>query len=111
MNASPIILLLGESLFSESIAQALAKRLKMNMVRMDPNLLEMKDCLKCLQPNLIIFNLDDPCSDPLVDLLNERKEIKLTGLDMANYDLILLTGHDYVIPTIKELMSAIDQGS
>jgi len=108
MNASPIVLLLGESLYSESIAQALANRLKMNVVRVDPGLLEMKDCLKCLQPNLIVFNLGDPYSDRLVDLLNERKKIKLAGLDVANYHLILLTGHDYVIPTIKELVSTID---
>jgi hypothetical protein len=111
MNASPIVLLLGESLFSESIAQGLANRLKMNVVRMDPGLLEMKDCLKCLQPNLIIFNLGDPWSDRLVDLLNEWKEIKLAGLDATNYHLILLTSHDYVSPTIEELMSANELGS
>lgn len=110
MNEVPIVLLLGESVLTESIALGLANRLMMNVIRMDPALIEMKDCLQCLQPDLIMVNLGDPYSKRLVTLLNEQQEMKLAGLDMADCQLILLTGHKNIASTIQELSLAIQKG-
>jgi hypothetical protein len=110
MNAAPIVLLLGGSLLTDSIAHGLADRLMMNVIRMEPALLEIKDCLQCLHPDLVVLNLGDPYSDHLVSLLNERQELKLAGLDVADCHLILLTGHQYVSSTILNLLSAMPKG-
>jgi hypothetical protein len=108
MPKPPLVVLLGDSLLIEGVAFSLTNRPMMNVIQIDPALLQMRDCWKCLEPDLIVFELGAPWSEELLTLLNEQPHIQLAGLDPSNCRLVVMTSHQYRTQTMQELLQVVE---
>lgn len=109
MDKLPLVVLLGDSLAMEGIAFELMNSLLINVVRIDPSLLKCRDCWKCLEPGLILFELGAPGSETLLALLNEQPNTQLAGLDLLNCRLVVMTGHQHITQSMQDLLRVIEK--
>ncbi len=109
MARQPLIVLIGTSLLMEGVAFSLASKPRLNVLQLEPALIQMKDCLHCLEPDLVVFELGAPCSEALTALLNEQPEIRLAGLDLNTCQLIVLTSRQYQTDTMQDLLQVFQQ--
>lgn len=109
MNKHPLVILIGNSLLMEGVALSLRSRPGLNVLQLEPALIQLKDCLHCLEPELVIFELGAPWSASLTNLLSDQQEIRLAGLDLTTCRLILMTGQEFQTDTMQELLQVIGQ--
>lgn len=109
MTDISLVVLLGDSLLMEGVAFSLTHRPMMNVVRINPSLLKLRDCWKCLEPDLIVFELGTPWSQPLLALLNEQPQIQLAGLDLNSCRLVIMTSQEHMTQTMQELVHIVEE--
>ena len=109
MTRQPLVILIGNSLLMEGVALSLASRPGLNVLQLEPALIQMKDCLRCLEPDLVVFELGAPWSESLTNLLIDQQEIRLAGLDLMTCQLVLTAGQQYQTDTMQELLQVIRQ--
>jgi hypothetical protein len=72
MEQRPLVVLLGESLLMDGVAVSLAGKGMLGTIRMDSDVVDIRECLETLQPDLVIFELDTPQSSHVLSLLREQ---------------------------------------
>ena len=107
MERRPLVVLLGDSLLMDGIAVGLADRKMPGTIRMDSDVIDLRECLKTLQPDLVIFELGAPQSLAILSLLSEQPGIQLMGLDPACSRVIVLNSQQHLTPTINELCQLV----
>jgi hypothetical protein len=107
MPQRPLVVLLGDSLLLDGIAVSLAGRKMPRTVRMDSDVIDIRECLKTLQPDMIIFELGTPQSTAILSLLSEQPGIQLLGLDLACSRVIVLNSQQHLAPTMNELCQMV----
>lgn len=103
MEQRPLVVLLGESLLMDGVAVSLAGKGMLGTIRMDSDVVDIRECLETLQPDLIIFELDAPQSPSVLSLLREQPGILLIGLDLACSRAIVLNSRQQMTRTMSEL--------
>jgi hypothetical protein len=106
MEQRPLVVLLGDSLLMDGIAVSLAGRKMPGTIRRDSGV-DIKECLKTLQPDLVIFEMGASQLPALLALLSEQPGIQLIGLDPACSRVIVLNSQQHVIPTMNELCQVV----
>jgi hypothetical protein len=107
MPQRPLVVLFGDSLLLDGIAVNLADENMPGAIRMNSDVTDIRECLKTLQPALIIFELGAPHSSALLSLLSEQPGIQLMGLDLACSRLIVLNSQQYPTPTMNEVCQMV----
>jgi hypothetical protein len=74
---------------------------------MDSDVIDIRECLKTLQPDMIIFELGAPQSTAILTLLSEQPGIQLLGLDLACSRVIVLNSQQHLAPTMNELCQMV----
>ena len=105
MEQRPLVVLLGDSLLMDGIAVSLAGREMPGTIRMDS---DISECLKTLQPDLILFELDAPHLTAVLSVLSEQPGIQLVGLDLACSRVIVLNSQQYPTPTMNDLCQVVE---
>lgn len=103
MEQRPMVVLLGESLLMDGVAASLAGKEMLGTVRMNSHVKDIREHLETLQPDLVIFELDEPESPFLFSLLREQPGILLIGLDLACSRAIVLNSRQQMTRTMSEL--------
>lgn len=107
MPKQPLIVLIGDSLLMEGVAFSLASRPQLFVLKLEPALIQVKDCLRCLEPDLVIFETGAPWTDSLMSVLKEQTGIRLAGLDLDTCRVVVLAGHEYFTETMQDLLQLI----
>jgi hypothetical protein len=107
MEKRPLVVLLGDSLLMDGVAVSLAGRPKLRMVRMDPDVTDIGECLESLKPDLIVFELDNPRSPMIFSILREHPGILLIGLDPDSSQAIVLNSQQHITETMNDLAEIV----
>lgn len=81
MDDQQLVILLGTSVFLDSLGVTLHDELELSVMQMDSNGPGLSDRLRALAPDLVIFDLDFPCTSAILALLRERPDTTSLGVD------------------------------
>ncbi|UCG22792.1 MAG: hypothetical protein JSW55_11470 [Chloroflexota bacterium] len=113
MEKRPLVVLLGNSLLMDGVAVSLNDRQTLGMVRMDRDSGDIRERLKWLDPDLIVFELDDPNGPSIISLLKDCPDTLLIGLDLDCSRAIVLNSRQHLTQSMNELQhivqSAVDR--
>ena len=87
----------------EAVAASLASWWTLAVIRLEGDAVDVKERLRSLAPDVIIFELDSPSSPIILSLLIERPQILLIGLDLDSSRVIVLDSHPQAARTMNEL--------
>jgi hypothetical protein len=93
----------------DGVAFGLATRSRLRLLQLEPSLILLRNCVRCLQPDLIVFEIGAPWSESLLSLLHEQPEVRLAGLDTDNCRVVMLTRHQFLTESMQELLNVIQQ--
>lgn len=107
MNERPQVVLLGDSLLIDGVAVGLEGRQVSGVVRMDTAITNIKERLKSLRPELVVFELDTPRSPAILSLLKEQPGTLLLGLDLTCSQVIVLNSNQRSTLTMQEFCQLV----
>ena len=105
MKSRPHIVLLGDSILMDSVADYLAVKRISGVLRTDCT--SICDQFEFLKPDLILFELVQPCSDRVIALLQQRPGLAIIGLDLNRSQAIVLSGCQHVIGHMEDLYQLV----
>lgn len=105
MERGPRIVLLGDSVLMDSVAEYLAVRRMPGIFRTDCS--SVDDQFEFLKPDLILFELGQPCSTRVIALLQRRPGLVIIGLDLNSSRAIVLGGYERVIGRMEDLYQVV----
>jgi hypothetical protein len=105
MESRPRIVLLGDSILMDSVAECLAVRRVSGALRTAYS--SVCDQFEFLKPDLILFELGQPYSDRVIGLLQRRPGLAMIGLDLDCSRVIVLGGYQRVIGNMEDLYEVI----
>lgn len=91
----------------DGIAVSLVDREMPGTIRVDSDVVDIREHLKTLQPDLVIFELGTPTSTAILPLLSQQPGIQLMGLDPACSRIIVLNSQQHPTPTMNELYQVV----
>lgn len=109
MEIRPRVVLLGESLLMDGVAEGLARCDGMVIVRMDSTRMDLQSQVKTLSPDIIVFELGVSWSYSILSLISEMPGTLLLGLDIERNRVIVLNSHEHMPRTMKELHSVLQE--
>ena len=98
MKKQRTVVLYGSSVLMDRVEASLSKQL-LGVLRIHTTK-DIKDHLKHLCPDLVIFDLDTPHSQFVIPFLKERPGVTLLGLDATCDKVIALSGQHYTTPAV-----------
>ena len=107
MEKRPLVVLLGNSLLMDGVAVSLTDRRMLGMVRMDRDSGDIRERLQWLDPDLIVFELDDPNGPSIISLLKDCPETLLIGLDLDCSRAIVLNSRQHLTQSMNELQRVV----
>lgn len=81
MDDKQLVILLGDSVFLDSLGITLRDELGLIVIQMDGNSPGLPDLLQAFAPDLMIFDLDAPCTSAILVLLRESPVTTSLGVD------------------------------
>lgn len=105
------IWIIGNSVLMDGVTACLEDRMVTNLVRFDSMNVDPVKRLRSGQPVLIIFELDASNSNHLIDLLRQRSDIHLLGIDQDCNQLIVFKSSTRKALTISSLYQIVKEVS
>lgn len=105
MGREPHIVLLGDSVMMESVAESLASRGATGLLRTTRT--GLADHFDLLSPDLILFELEQSLPDQVIELLRQQPGPVLVGLDMQSSQAIILGGYRRVVRNMDDLYQLV----
>ena len=90
MEHQPQVVLLGESVFMDSVAESLLERKCSNVVRIFSNTQKAKELVNSLNPDLIVYELNVQNTDPVFAVIKEQADTLHLAIDLSCKQIILL---------------------
>jgi len=106
MERGPCIVLLGDSVLMDSLADYLADRSLSGVHRTTST--NFDDQIDILKPNLILLEMGRPYSDQVISLLQQRPGMAIIGLDLDSSQAIVLGSYQRIIGTMEDLYKVIE---
>ena len=103
------ILLLGDSVFMDSIAENLLAKKSYNVVRINSNTQEIKTFLKTINPDLIIYELHEENADLIFTIISEQENTFHLAIDLNAKQTILLHCRRQPTGSMQELCELVNQ--
>jgi hypothetical protein len=95
------VVLLGDSVLMDSVADCLAVRRVPGVLRMARTCID--DQFEALEPDLILSELERPYSDQVLALLQRRPGLAMIGLDLNCSRAIVLGSYQRAIGNMEDL--------
>jgi hypothetical protein len=105
MEREPRIVLLGDSVLMDSVAECLAVRRVPGVHRTACT--SIGDHFEFLKPDLILFELGRPCSDRVIALLQRRPGLAMIGLDLKSSRVIVWGSYQRLIGNMEDLYQVV----
>ena len=105
MERGPCIVLLGDSVLMDSVAECLAVRRVPGILRTACTSID--DQFEFLKPDLILFELGQPFSDQVIALLQRRPGLSIIGLDLKSSQVIVLGSYQRLISNMEDLYQVV----
>ena len=90
MERKPQVLLLGDSVFMDSVAESLLERKCSNVVRICSKTQQARDLVNFLNPDLIVYELNSQNTDPIFAIIKEQADTLHLAIDLNCKQIILL---------------------
>lgn len=103
------IWVIGNSVLMDGVTACLQERMITNLVRFDYMNVDSVKQLRADRPILIIFELDSTSSKYLIDLLRQRSDIHLLGIDQDCNQLIVFNSLTRTALTISSLYQIVKE--
>ena len=107
MQNRSLVVLLGNSLLLDGVALSLATRQTLGIVRMDATSGDIRQQLRNLEPDLIVFELDSPCAPTILGLVKDRPDMLFIGLDLDCSQAIVLNSRQQPTRSMSELQRVV----
>ncbi len=96
------VIVLGDSLLMDSVMINLQDELGLNVARVDTSCIDDTECLKSLDAEMFIFELDTPQPGAIVSLLKELTDALFLAIDTNCSQVIELSSARHPIENMKE---------
>ena len=90
MEYQPQVVLLGESVFMDSVAESLMERKSSHVVRISSNIQKARELVNSLNPDLIVYELNSQNTDPIFSIIREQADTLHLAIDLNCKQIILL---------------------
>ena len=108
MRKQSLVLLLGESLLMDGVAESLARNSKV-LIRREMSIdLDMCIYIKLLKPEMIIFELGISNIDAILSGLSEQSNMILLGLDLDSCRVVVLNCKQFLVDTMSDLSRLLE---
>ena len=107
MADQPHILLLGDSVLMDGIAESLSKRRFHNMTRINSDARDARTFVNCFIPDLVIYELNAINIDPILTIIREQSDTLHLAVDMTSSQVILLDCRRKPTQSMHELCELI----
>jgi hypothetical protein len=84
MSVDPHVLLLGNSVFMDGVAESLLAHRKSIVTRVNADIYDVDEYLLSIKPDLIIYELNRNGAAPVFTLLNENSEVSHLAIDLTH---------------------------
>lgn len=101
------VALFGDTLLIDSIEASLSSQQELGLVRINTQVANVVEHLRKLNPDLIIFDSDDPQSKFVVPFLQVQSRIPLLCLNGSRSTIVALTAQHFTAQSASELTRAI----
>ena len=109
MAYQPQVLLLGESVFMDSVAESLLERKSSNVVRVSSKAHKAKELVNSLNPDLIVYELNAQNNDPIFAIIREQADTLHLAIDLNYKQVILLDCQRKPAESMQELCELVSQ--
>ena len=103
------ILLLGESVLMDSVAESLTKQEFTNVIRSSSNSQETMEFVNSLHPDLIVYELNAVNVDPILSIIRDHTDTSHLAIDMNCNQVILLDCQRKQTESMQELCELVSQ--
>ena len=105
----PQVLLLGESVFMDSVAESLLERESSNVVRICSKIPKARELVNSLNPDLIVYELNAQNTDPIFSIIREQADTLHLAIDLSGKKIIRLDCQRKPAESLQELCELISQ--
>jgi hypothetical protein len=105
MGREPCIVVLGDSVLMDSVAGCLAQRRMPGIIRVP--CAAIGEQFEFLKPDLILFELGQPCSPQVVALFDRRPDLAMIGLDLESSRVFVVGSYQRVIGSMEDLYQVV----
>ena len=109
MDYQPQVVLLGESVFMDSVAESLMERKSSNVVRISSNIQKARELVNSLNPDLIVYELNAQNTDPIFSIIREQADTLHLAIDLSYKQIILLDCRRKPAESMQELCELVLQ--
>ena len=109
MAYRPQVLLLGESVFMDSVAESLLECNTSNVVRISSRTQEARELVNSINPDLIVYELHTQNTDPIFAIIKEQTDTLHLVIDLDYNQIILLDCQRKPAESMQELCELINQ--
>jgi len=101
------VVLLGDSVLMDGVADSLAERNFNNIIRINTIAGNVRELILSLEPDLVVFEHSLPKTNPILSILSERPGTLLLALDLNTSRVIVLNSHHRQTRSMQELCEII----
>ena len=109
MKYQPQVLLLGESVFMDSVAESLIERKSSNVIRISSTIQKARELVNSLTPDLIVSELNSQNTDPIFTIIREQADTLHLAIDLNYKQIILLDCRRKSAKSMQELCELVLQ--
>ena len=107
MGYLPQVLLLGKSVFMDSVAESLIERKSSNVIRISSTIQKARELVNSLNPDLIVFELNSQNTDPIFTIIREQADTLHLAIDLNCKQIILLDCQRKPADSMQELCELV----
>lgn len=107
MEYQPQVLLLGESVFMDSVAESLIERKSSNVIRISSTIQKARELVNSLNPDLIVYELNSRNTDPIFMIIREQADTLHLAIDLSYKQIILLDCRRKPAESMQELCELV----
>ncbi|MBN1657393.1 MAG: hypothetical protein JXA93_03275 [Anaerolineae bacterium] len=108
MRSRRFFVILGSAHFMDTVEVYLEGTPEVGVVRIHPPVPDVASRLQSLHPDAIIVDLNAPNLGFVVTVLHERSTVPVFCLDMTRRKMIVLTGQQYTISSVDDLLQIVE---
>jgi hypothetical protein len=107
MAEQRIVALYGDSLLMDAVEASLEDNQELGVIRIHTTVSNVVECLRSLNPSLIILDMNDPHSRLMVSFLRDLPTVPLLCVDVTSSKVIALACQEYTVLTADDLAQVI----
>ncbi len=103
------VAVVGRSMHMAGLAASLRLNPALQVVRVHTDSPTARQEIDELAPDVVIFDLVEPCADLTLALLHERPGLLLLGMDPSRNEMLILSGRPVRAESLQDMVQAINQ--